>query len=149
MSWVCSFVPRREKTKTHHNPGHAFGLFHEHQRTDAYKNNLVFTCKNLADYDNFKNIADNNMDTLCNNYFAAARAGFSASEFIPLPEAGYYQGGAFDMDSLMRYGAEYGGKPQFFGRKRKTVLSRADGQPLADPVTPSAGDIARLRALYP
>jgi hypothetical protein len=89
------------------------------------------------------------MNELCTSYFSAAAAGFSAAEFITYPDAGFDQSGPFDMDSLMRYGAKYGGKPQNAILGRKIVLSRKDGQKLEDPVEPSAGDIARLRALYP
>jgi hypothetical protein len=89
------------------------------------------------------------MNELCENFYKAQGTQFSAVEFIPITSGGWDHSGEFDMDSLMRYGAKYGGKPQLFGAGRKVVLSRKDGKELEDPVKPSAGDIARLRALYP
>jgi hypothetical protein len=94
----------------------------------------------LSDYDATKK-------DLCDDFFGAQSAKFSAVEFITYPDAGYDQSGPFDIDSLMRYGAKYGGKPQtIIGRK--VVLSRKDGKTLEDPVKPSAGDIARVKAFY-
>jgi hypothetical protein len=126
-------------------------LWHEHQRPDAYTKHLNFNCKNLKDYDEKKKAkAKYNMDQLCTNLDDASEATFSAAEFLPISEEyGFDASGEFDMDSLMLYGAKYGGKPQNAILGRKVVLSRKDKRPLEDPVRPSAGDIARLRALYP
>jgi hypothetical protein len=92
---------------------------------------------------------DKDMDEICSDYLAASREEFTAADFLPLPEGtGFDESGDFDWDSLMRYGAKYGGAPQPLGLGRKIVLERRDGTTLSDPVKPSKGDIERLRALY-
>jgi hypothetical protein len=89
------------------------------------------------------------MDKICSDYSDASDASFSAVDFLPFPEGtGLDESGDFDWDSLMRYGAKYGGAQQSLGRGRKIVLEKRDGTTLADPVKPSTGDIERLRALY-
>jgi hypothetical protein len=89
------------------------------------------------------------MEKLCSDYQAAGIAYFSAVDFLPYVEGtNFDESGDFDWDSIMRYGPKYGGAPQVFGIGRKKVLERRDGKPLGDPLKPSSGDIARLRALY-
>ncbi|KAI9765955.1 MAG: hypothetical protein M1835_007276 [Candelina submexicana] len=130
-----------------HELGHAFGLHHEHQRPDA-AHHVRFNCKNLEDYQEKKD-EGRNMHVICTNRQQAVGAVFKASEYIPVTHApGFYWGDSYDTRSIMHYGTYFASKARS-GLLKKKVLTDLNGKELAFQATsPSAGDVARINALY-
>ena len=137
-----------------HELGHAFGLFHEHQRSIAWQSPenrpyrlLKFTCENLKDYADQKN-AGGDMKTLCTSMTDAKSAGFSAGEFLPYPGfTAYSQSPNFDWKSIMLY-SSYAGAKTVNGQKQPTMVDYNDV--LIQPnLEPSSADADAVRQIYP
>ncbi|KAI9719098.1 MAG: hypothetical protein M1812_003728 [Candelaria pacifica] len=133
-----------------HELGHAFGFFHEHQRPDA-KNHVKFDCENLKDYEAILKKENNNKEAvqkLCENAYDATLQQFSAAEFAPLAEMGLDESGDFDVESIMRYNSNIGGKKLIGIGPRKSVLTKLDGKDLDDIKKVSKKDLDRLNDIY-
>ncbi|KAI9704277.1 MAG: hypothetical protein M1836_007138 [Candelina mexicana] len=130
-----------------HELGHAFGLHHEHQRTDAH-DHIRFVCENLEHYEEKKKKGED-MHDLCTSKMAADAAKFEAGDFIPLAQlVGLNQSQAYDPKSIMHYGTYFGSKSKHFWPKKK-VLTDLKGKELAFQATkPSEMDIERINWLY-
>ncbi|KAK4447097.1 hypothetical protein QBC34DRAFT_410432 [Podospora aff. communis PSN243] len=107
------------------------------------------------------------MNTLCTNQGAAAQAGFSAGEWLPISESNYdYQisgPGAYsflDWGSIMLYPSTAGGRdaggtgppangqPLWQNDRRQPVLRDANGERFGDHAMPSVNDVMGIKRLY-
>ncbi|KAI9797568.1 MAG: hypothetical protein M1835_007832 [Candelina submexicana] len=139
-----------KKINMAHELGHAFGFFHEQQRPDA-KNHVKFECENLKDYEDILKANNGNKETvkrLCENHFEATTEGFSARDFAPLTDMGLDESGDFNMDSIMRYNSEMGGKRALKIGPRKSVLTDLNGKDLKDIKKVDGKDVDRLNRIY-
>lgn len=166
-----------------HELGHAWGLYHEHQNpkfwagVDGADNGEVwgpdnpggFNCVNLKDYTQavtglvvqtggggYQNL---NADKLCKNYGAAINKGFSAYDYLPMPNVGVSHSAGHstndvDWDSLMLYPSGAGGAVSGTGTVtedndiRLPILIKPDGSKIGINKKPSQVDIAALHAMY-
>lgn len=142
-----------------HEIGHMFGLVHEHQNPWFWGQNgdAVFklNCENLADYAAArKKHGKDAMDRLCSEYSEAARAEFSAYDFLPIQKGTkgkdmLMSPSDVDWDSIMLYSSQVGGKGS--GPTRAEVLMRVDGtrtQPIPPNLRPSLQDVEGLIEIY-
>ncbi|WEW61177.1 hypothetical protein PRK78_006667 [Emydomyces testavorans] len=143
-----------------HELGHAFGLFHEHQKPGAGKH-IRFNCENLSDYDKIKKKEPQQIGELCSERARGENAGFSASHLLPLVDmdARWYKlddpgddnsPDYIDWKSIMIYGSKFGGKKVVTGFKwaRQPVMTRSDGSLIEANTEPSDRDIRQLQWLY-
>ncbi|RAH65920.1 uncharacterized protein BO66DRAFT_332797 [Aspergillus aculeatinus CBS 121060] len=142
-----------------HELGHAFGLIHEHQDpalwrvTDQGPWIFEFHCRNLADFEEkTKGKTEAEIwgpEGLCVNSKTAARAGFSALNFLPYPRdiigprELWPHIDDVDWDSIMLYSSTTGGT-----LNKGPVLTTYDGKVWKANTVPSAGDVAGLVEMY-
>ncbi|KAL8677944.1 MAG: hypothetical protein Q9186_005667 [Xanthomendoza sp. 1 TL-2023] len=141
-----------------HELGHAFGLWHEHQKWSAWnpdrlsdpprENPLVkLNCENLADYDQFKKDGQP-VDGLCRSVYMSQAYGFSAQDFLNFTQiTTNHQSEDFDWDSIMIYGSTAGAKT--VNGKKQFTLVKWDGSEIASVKEPSGRDGEAIRRLYP
>lgn len=137
-----------------HEIGHAWGLFHEHQRKNLWaedhggtapSNYFTWNCQNLADYSYLLGRLDPaKMGILCRKQSEAALYQFSASNFLP-DKASIY-GGDFDSASIMMYASDAGGISGANGKA--TVFTGPGGTTYGYNMAPSLEDARNLRAMY-
>lgn len=119
-----------------HELGHLLGLYHEHQRPDRELNSH-FICSNVRGYPWVQgNIAIN--DQVC--CVGPGTCCGDACQFTYI--SGTDTDGPYDLNSIMHY------RRNAFSVDPATRNTLTDG-PLSNPGFPSAGDIARVKLLYP
>ncbi|KAK1142403.1 hypothetical protein N8T08_007955 [Aspergillus melleus] len=148
-----------------HEIGHMFGLLHEHQDSMFWGTGLsepvfTFNCENLKDYDEKTKGKTqeqiNGANGICKSREEAAKAGFSAAEFLPFmgnthsPHSLAAGPDDVDWDSIMLYPSGAGGKASTQTRDhRAPVLLKKKGNEEIKPKTkPSAKDVKVLKGLY-
>jgi hypothetical protein len=125
---------------------------------------FTFNCQNLKDYVvKTAGKSEDEITELCQSQVTAAAAGFSASEFLPIPSTYGVQApiqnpadpsdADVDWDSIMLYASGCGGvgtATDPTADNRAPVLLRAlDGSKIPVRKLPSAMDIKALEELYP
>ncbi|KFY41183.1 hypothetical protein V495_05036 [Pseudogymnoascus sp. VKM F-4514 (FW-929)] len=143
-----------------HEIGHAWGFFHEHQRTSFWKigeyadatgneNQVKFVCENMEGYDDIADRLDGTKDDACHSNFKAKDFGFLGHEFFPmkLPFSEELDDGDYDWKSVMLYASKIGGRDT--GNGPATVYTRAsDDKVIPYNKTPSQKDVNRFNAMY-
>lgn len=147
-----------------HELGHAWGLYHEHQRPELWDGQyamgqlgdqeFIFNCQNLKDYQAMsQKLSADDLQRACTERSFASQQKFSAAEFLPQfflgKSPGY--GTPVDRDSLMIYASGCGGTGSASSPdndNRADVLLYADGSKILPRQAPSKGDIDALIALY-
>ncbi|PLB44991.1 hypothetical protein P170DRAFT_429707 [Aspergillus steynii IBT 23096] len=155
-----------------HEIGHMFGLLHEHQDAVYWGSGLEgdepvfeFNCKNLKDYEDKTRGKSKDeiegVDGICKSREAAASAGFSAAEYLPIrgntvsPHKLSAGSEDVDWDSIMLYPSGAGGKQSTETSDnrapvllRRTKLNKDDDRLIQPVVRPSKKDVDALKKLY-
>ncbi|KAH8433910.1 uncharacterized protein LDX57_011546 [Aspergillus melleus] len=148
-------------TDVAHEIRHMFGLLHEHQDSMFWGTGIsepvfTFNCQDLKDHDEKTKGKTgeqiNGANGICESREEAAKAGFSAVEFLPLMGSTALAAGPEDVDwdSIMLYASGAGGQASTQTRDRRApALLKKKGNEETKPKTkPSAKDVQALKNLY-
>ncbi|KFY76623.1 hypothetical protein V498_09543 [Pseudogymnoascus sp. VKM F-4517 (FW-2822)] len=141
-----------------HEIGHAWGFYHEQQRTSFWKageyadatgsaNQIDFKCENVEGYEKVAGRLDGTRDDACHSNFKAQDWKFLAHEYFPLklPFTEELDDGDYDWKSVMLYASPIGGKVTD-GVPANVWTRASDGKVIPYNKTPSQRDVNRVAA---